>query len=1380
MRLSDPATTGAIGRWRRTILLSILSLCSCIHMVNASPYRMFGSINIEQGLPDNGVTSLYKDSRGYIWIGTYDGLVRYSNSLLTTYSNTLEDKIFRSNRIRSICEDRKGDIWIGTDNGVTLYKYEQQQFVNLEYNKNQDPIKGCVVREILISQDGQYIYCLTEQNGVLVYNSDAELLRQVTLDSRLYFQSAIHVSDENYLFGSNQGLILYDFTNGDMERIYKRSDYNVATPASLMRESDSTILYGSIGGILRIKIRHAQDNVVELKVGDKTYYPNRVIKSICKDADNQIVIGMVSTGAYRVSTLGDLLTPIVEHRRISTLLPLSSGELWIGSFDDGIILFDSKQSPFHEFDTSYFDRSILRTTQICPYDDQHILYRHNFFDLALFNVASGKHVPLPKALKIAEQERSYLKYIHNRPNGDMCLLFQSATSSWWRIIKQGESKNSRIETPILSKYKIGNTIGIVEDHHGYIWLATNETILRLKIDDNLQIQEVERVDNHKIFKEYICRFRTIYIDPQHDSRLYIGTSNAGLYIVDISSSSLSVEQLPIEAYRENSEIDSSISSNFISSIIRNPNGALWVGTEQGGICCVEESDQGLKFNAYGISKGLAHNSVKSILSDSDGKIWVATNNGLSYYDEHQDRFHSYYRAQGVPFSTFDYPAMMFNEHLFFSSASNVCYFDPHELPIDDKVPPIYFDKLKLYDQIILPGKEYGGRIILDSALKSSDHITLKHDEKHFSIGIDVMSTHMQHSHMLQYRLLPISNKWSNLTKMSEELSFRGLKAGDYELQVRVANSINEFGEIERLYIKVKNPIWLSLWAKMVYLLLIITTIVAIVISLMRMQRLRYQLHIEALSKHNLESMNAERMRYFSNMSHEIKTPLTLIMAPIVALQSRFSSDGDVSKKLSLVKRQAQKIYELVELMHGVQLNDSNLLKRTDSEFVMEDMLKEICADFEHVTSLDNKKLSLECSDPRFMVCADRSMIEKIIDNLVSNSIKHTAAQDSITVRCSTEANTVTIEVEDTGYGIAPTDLPHLFERFFRAQDRRGNKAGGTGIGLYFSKILTELHEGQIEARSQLDQGSTFIVRLPIIVDTAAPEPQAEVASGAALTCDNLTVDGSIESIEPEIQELFESIRGSVVYVVEDNAEMRSIIVDFLSNGLSVKGFNNGSEALEALEDQWPDIIISDVMMPQMDGYELCKRVKEDTKTSHIPVILLTACATIDEKIKGLNSGADSYIPKPFYTKHLLTRISTLLNSRQRLRERFQIGIPLNYGKNSNTSAKDNEFMAKLYELFNEHLSDEEICLNDIALELGQSRSMFFKKVKAITNSSPFELLKEYRLKRAAELLQDGEHNVNEVCMMTGFKDRSHFSRLFKEKYSMSPSKWREQLQTDDK
>ncbi len=455
--------------------------------------------------------------------------------------------------------------------------------------------------------------------------------------------------------------------------------------------------------------------------------------------------------------------------------------------------------------------------------------------------------------------------------------------------------------------------------------------------------------------------------------------------------------------------------------------------------------------------------------------------------------------------------------------------------------------------------------------------------------------------------------------------------------------------------------------------------------------------------------------------------------------------------------------EIIDLTHGVELNDLKMMRLTPSKINFDGVVEYLISDFEFMAEYDNKIFKVErvASSP-IDVVADLGMLEKIISNIISNAFKHTLAGDIVTFKYWIEDHNLIFQVEDTGCGIDQEDLPKIFERFFQAKRSSGANLGGIGIGLTLTKRLVELHNGEIRVESEVDQGTTFTITIP------------SASVGSEEIVPEQPKDGSSELIEDmDFAEIIiqSEYSSSLIYLVEDNSELRNLLEEVTGRYFKVRSFANAMLMFDALESEWPDLIVSDVMMPEIDGYELCHRVKNSIQTSHIPVILLTACNTVDQKIKGLNAGADAYIPKPFYPKHLITRIETLLNSRQILRERFQIGIPLVMGRNSDTSAKDNEFMASLYELFNQQLDNEDINLDETAKAIGQNRSIFFKKVKSITNRSPYELLKEYRLQRATEFLTSGEYNVNEVCVMVGFKDRSHFSRLFKERYGVAPSKY---------
>ncbi len=724
----------------------------------------------------------------------------------------------------------------------------------------------------------------------------------------------------------------------------------------------------------------------------------------------------------------------------------------------------------------------------------------------------------------------------------------------------------------------------------------------------------------------------------------------------------------------------------------------------------------------------------------------------------------YRSEQGVPYDEFTYEALSMENILIFASPNNLCYFDPSDLPKKSQTPQLEFTTLEIYGDVVEPTKDFNDRVILDHTLTDGDIIRLKYNENMLSIGVDALYNGDTHSNNIKYRLLPNSNKWIIIPYDSKEITLSGLQHGNYTLEVAASDFFDQNSDTKRLMIEIAPPFWLSTWAFVIYALLIIAVVATILYVIMNMQRLRYRLHIEQMNKHNAEVMNAEKLRYFSNISHEIKTPLTLIVAPLSLLLERFTVDVDVRRKLDTIKRQSDKIITLIDLVQGIQLNDSNLLKRNDSRFCFNDFIANIITDFKYMASVDSKTFIVESQNDRIIVEADSEMLEKIINNLISNAFKYTRSGESIKLCYGLDGNNLTLSVEDSGYGIDSSDVEHIFERFFRAKQRGSANVGGTGIGLYFSKTLVELHNGDINVVSEINVGTKFTISLPIVKEVNTTENDLIINDEDYK--DQIIGELTIEKISSDSE-----FKDTIVYIVEDNSEMRQFISSIVSKFFHVQLFANGAECYEAMSTQWPDIIVSDVMMPIMDGYELCETIKSDIKTSHIPIILLTACSTVDDKIKGLEYGADAYIPKPFYPNHIITRIETLLKGRKQLRERFQINIPIVYGETSNTRAKDNDFMERLYQIFSENLDNDELDVEAIVSEFGINRNLFFQKVKAITNDSPRELLYSYRLNRAAEYLQSGEHNVSEVCYMVGFKSRTHFSRLFKEKYGVSPSQY---------
>lgn len=566
---------------------------------------------------------------------------------------------------------------------------------------------------------------------------------------------------------------------------------------------------------------------------------------------------------------------------------------------------------------------------------------------------------------------------------------------------------------------------------------------------------------------------------------------------------------------------------------------------------------------------------------------------------------------------------------------------------------------------------------------------------------------------------------------------------------------------KNLKIVIEPPFWKTWQAYLLYFLLTALSIYIAIKVILRIQKLNHNLEIEQLEKDKVKEINQAKLRFFSNISHELKTPLTLISGPVNALFNQFKNNEEIKEKLQIVERQSNKISHLVNQVHDFQKAEANALKMNYSRFSFNSFIQELITDFSFMAENDNKKLEFESSDTDIIVSADRDKLEKIFYNILGNSFKYTKPNDTIKVDFESEEKDLIVSITDTGKGIDEDDLLHVFERFYQSHNRQDVHSSGSGIGLSFTKLLVEMHYGYINAESELGKGTTIIIRLPIVKKEIAKDQ--EKIEEDILSAENKFKFSSQLVPKNNPKEIIAdgSFSEALVFYAEDNLDMRLFVSNSLSKFFRLKTFNNGQECLDAMEDEWPDIVISDVQMPELNGLDLCRSIKSDIKTSHIPVILLTALTNVEDKIQGIrDGGADAYIQKPFNVQHLITRTESLLSNRQQLRERFQIGIPLTKENNKN-NRNDNAFLEKLYDLIEENLDNQNLDLNSFTKELYLNRTHFYQKVKALTNLTPFEVLKDYRLKKAAEFLVHKNVSVNEVYAMTGFKSRTHFSNFLK-------------------
>lgn len=1345
-----------------TILAYIILLTSpqLVHSQEefSTSYTHKYHLDITQGLTHNGVTSMHYDSRGYLWVGTYDGLCAYDGSKLTAYKNNIHPTHFQSNRIRSILETPQGHLWLGTDEGITVFDYDHAQFTQLSREGIKRHNSDFIIRKLFMADNNQIVVCVSENDGVLLYTPAHKLIRQDYTEERLKIQHASTYDADHYLLATTQGLYLYNWHTGTFQRqLPKRIGFTYCA----LRLDNKHILVAMRKGLHIIRIAK-QKRTATLRLKGSRILKDIRVRTLAKDIAGGLWIGTFNQGfQYYPDFINQPNSWYkgLPYSRISNFLFDQTQHLWVSTFDGGLHAYTPKHRIFQ-----IHTRPSFKNPDVYQLSKDHLIVRSQS-KLTCYSLSSLRDVPLPFALTDKQREASKSVLIDR--NGTCWMFFPSKFNTG--IAQVVNKKIQFVQHPFSEKLPQEAPLSCIEDMQGNIWLSYTKSLVRIVLDKKRHIQNIESIYEHRLFDyKKIAKVMCMYPDSIGQC-VWIGTNTQGLYKIKLDGTK-TLRNTTIKHYVHDINDAHSLSNDFVSAITRSPQGTLWIGTEQGGLCQVHEKDDKLLFKTYSEADGLSNNVVKSLLCDDNGDLWIATNIGLNVYRHKTKRFHIYHTQDGLPYEEFWYRGLVTKDkQLVFALTNGICHFSPEQLPESEPLPKLHIKNLKIYNAIVAPNTKFNNRVILKHRPKDGDHITLKYNENVFAFQIDALYSKQGSNHKIQYMLEPFNMEWISIPSSQHELDFHGLQPGDYTLKVRASNSFDEWTDTQSIHIHIDPPFWRSNIAYGLYILLVLLIVGAVIYNLMHIQGLKHQIHIDELEKENITKMNAEKQRYFSNISHELKTPLTLIIAPLAMLSERFSVDIEVKEKLQIIKRQAQKMLQLVDLAHGIELQDAQLLVPQQSVFNFSAFIKGLTEDFDFLAHYDHKTLLLESPETEVYVHADQSMLEKILNNLLNNAFKHTKRDDQITINYRVHEHLLTVDIIDTGYGIAPEDLPHIFEHFYQGKHKEGANINGTGIGLTFTQKLVDIHKGTIHVTSVLNAGSTFTFSLPIVVETPTEETIETAQSQEAPTQETVLPvlgDADLTSID-----ISSELAESTVYLVEDNPEMRSFLAEIIGRYFHVKTFINGRECFDAMQNEWPDILVSDIMMPEMEGDVLCQHIKEDMKTSHIPVILLTACSTMDDRVKGLHAGADAFIEKPFYPVHVITRIETLLKNRQQLRERFQIAIPLTQNAETHANAQDAAFLEQLYALFEKNLDNEDIELDNLCPELGINRSMFYQKVKAITNDSPYALLKQYRLKRAAELLETREYNVNEVCMTTGFKSRTHFSRLFKEQYGVSPSKY---------
>ena len=1050
---------------------------------------------------------------------------------------------------------------------------------------------------------------------------------------------------------------------------------------------------------------------------------------------------------------------------------------WVGTFSNGISKANLNAKPFEYF---YHDsknpKSIINNHVRALCEDKQGNLWVGTYDKGITLIGkdgSYRHIVFSGDDKI--------NYTHNQVK----IIFCDSRGVVWIGTKKGMINYNPATKAFREFEKFNNehtsVYGILEDKDHNVWFAT---FWRGLYKYNPSKDDFVNFD----FEKTLLNKNARIIIQDRKKQIWVGTEGGGVTVLKPVRDTIQVVK---RLYQDQNNPNNSISDDRINSIYEDSSGLIWIGTGN-GLDCYDPVAK--KFIRLPKKTGLANIAISGIIGDDKGYLWISHKKGISKLNRKNFASRNYTLQDGLQSNEFSDGVVYksrFSKKLYFGGNNGFNAFDPDSILSEKTVPNTVLTDLEVLNHKVGVNENVNGRIILNKPLYLTKEIELTYEDKSFAIEFAGLHYSNPRGNKYAFKLEGFDDTWVYTDASRRIASYANLEPGHYTFKVISSNSDGVWNlKPAMLSIVVKPPFWASTWAYILYGLIVLGIIYIYHYYSTKFARLQSKLAYESLIREKENELHQSKLHFFTNISHEIKTPLTLILAPIERLSELFLENKAVQEQLMAMKSSGDRLLKLVnQLLDFRKLETGNAELNPQKNDIVA-FINKVIEPFRLLAEMKN--ISLEFVNPvnSFSFYFDDDKLEKVIANLLSNALKFTPASGWIKVKLNREgingADWAVIEVINIGKGISDSDQDRIFKPF---QQGSGKREGGTGLGLAYSKSLIELHGGSISlSSSELEDSlseTCFRIILPLTADRGMVEKisdKEDIKQNGAAVSEPLFLGlpADIELPEDSKEErLIINGKQPVVLLVEDNTELRTYLKLHFEKFYQIREAENGKDGLVLALQKLPDLIISDVMMAEMDGLEFCKSIKSDIRTAHIPVILLTARAPIEDRIEGIETGADDYITKPFSLKFLTIKARNLLIDRNKLKEKYRKEINLEPTADVPLSV-DEKLLKKLLQYIEERLVDPELNVDDICSEVGVGRTQLYKKVKSLTGLSIAEMIREIRLKRAKQLLQGRKFNVNEVAYMVGFSDADYFRRCFKAEFGITPSEYNKGLELKER
>ena len=1343
----------------KKIVIYLFFLCLGMHSAfSETPEQItFSYISINEGLSQSTVFSIDQDKRGNMWFATYDGVNKYDGYAFTVYQHNEDDPNSIANDISRIVKtDSQGRVWIGTRDGLSRYDEEKDIFQNFFYEKNGKHLQVNGIEEIspeqlLISTpEGLIMFDIKESKFI---DDSFSTAMHKTIASTLYRQD-----DQIYIGTSTDGLYTYSITQKTFEKVIPI--LGTKQIQAILQQSPTRIWVATEGaGLFLINPKTKEiKNYLHSPSNPKSISSN-YIRSLAMDSQNRLWIGTFNdlniyhegTDSFASYSSNPVENGSLSQRSVRSIFMDSQGGMWLGTYFGGLNYYHPIRNRFKNIRNIPYKNSLSDNVVSCIVEDKdkNLWIGTNDGGLNLYNPItqrftsytlqedeSARGIGSNNIKAVYVDEKKSLVYIGTHAGG-LSILHRNSGQ-----VENFNQRNSQLVNE--------NVYAILPDGEGNLWLGTLSALVRF----NPEQRSFTTIEKEKDGTPVVSKQITTLFRDSH-KRLWIG-GEEGLSVfkqegLDIQKASI----LPV----------SNVTKLFTNCIYEASNGVIWVGTRE-GFYCFNEKDKQIK--RYNTTNGLPNNVVYGILEDSFGRLWLSTNRGISCFNPETEKFRNFTESDGLQsnqFNTASYCRTSVGQ-MYFGGINGITTFRPELLLDNPYTPPVVITKLQLFNKVVRPDDETG---ILTKNISETKSITLKSWQTAFSIEF-VVSNYISGQHnTFAYKLEGYDKEWYYLTD-SRTVSYSNLPQGTYQFLVKAANSDGKWNPIPTALEIIVLPIWYKTWWALLIFFATFAGFITFVFRFFWMRKsMEAQLEIERRDKEHQEEINQMKMRFFINISHELRTPLTLILTPLQEIINKIS-DRWTRNQLEYIQRNANRLLHLVNQLMDYRRAELGVFELKAKKGNAHQLIQDNFLFYDKLARHKKITYTLHSELEDKEVLFDANYLELIVNNLLSNAFKYTESGQSITVTLKEENGWLLLQVSDTGIGIPINKQGKIFERFYQIESEHV----GSGIGLSLVQRLIELHHGRIELDSEENKGSTFSVYLPQDLSVYKP---SELASNNEQNEEEQVYSTNskamyfidTEKVENESVESGDKKRGTIL-IVEDNNEIRRYLSNGLADLFNTLEAGNGEEALEKLKDNEVDVIVTDVMMPVMDGIKLCKNVKQNIRTCHIPVIILSAKTDIKDQMEGLQMGADDYIPKPFSLAILTTKIQNMMRTRRRMLDKYAKSLEVEPEKIT-FNAMDEALLKRAMAIVEKNMDNIEFSTDEFAREMNMSRSNLHLKLKAITGESTIDFIRKIRFNEAAKLLKDGRYTVAEVSTMVGFNTPSYFATGFKKYVGCLPTEY---------